>query len=66
MKENGGKIPREIKFRSGADFLRAFDLPLDGASYKRARDRFLRIFYSTFFWGEKGAKRERNVPPSLF
>jgi hypothetical protein len=59
MKENGGKIPREIKFRSGADFLRAFDLPLDGASYKRARDRFLRIFYSTFYWGEKGAKRER-------
>jgi hypothetical protein len=59
MPLNGGKVPREIKFRSGADFLRAFDLPLDGASYRRARDRFLRIFYSTFYWGEKGAKRER-------
>ena len=57
MKDNGGKSPRVIKFRSGADFLRAFDLPLDGASYKRARDRFLRIFYSTFYWGEKGTKR---------
>ena len=59
MKENGGKCPREITFKSGADFLKAFDLPLDGASYRRARDRFLRIFYSTFYWGEKGAKRER-------
>jgi hypothetical protein len=59
MKDNGGKIPRVITFKSGADFLKAFDLPLDGASYKRARDRFLRIFYSTFYWGEKGAKRER-------
>lgn len=59
MPNNGGKIPRVIQFRSGADFLKAFDLPLDGASYKRARDRFLRIFYATFFWGHKDAKRER-------
>jgi Plasmid encoded RepA protein len=66
MKENEGKCPRVIKFRSGADFLKAFDLPLDGASYKRARDRFLRIFYSTFYWGEKGGKRERMMRVHFF
>jgi hypothetical protein len=66
MKDNDGKCPREITFRSGADFLNAFELPLDGASYKRARDRFLRIFYSTFFWGEKGGKRERMMRVHFF
>lgn len=66
MKDNGGKCPRVITFQSGADFLKAFDLPLDGASYKRARDRFLRIFYSTFYWGEKGAKRERMFRVHFF
>ena len=66
MKDNGGKIPRVITFRSGADFLKAFGLPLDGASYKRARDRFLRIFYSTFYWGEKGAKRDRMFRVHFF
>ena len=66
MHLNGGKIPRVITFRSGADFLKAFGLPLDGASYKRARDRFLRIFFSTFFWGEKGSKREKMFRVHFF
>jgi hypothetical protein len=66
MAANNGKIPRVITFRSGADFLKAFDLPLDGASYKRARERFLRIFFSTFFWGEKGAKREKMFRVHFF
>jgi hypothetical protein len=48
-----GKIPRVIEFRRAADMLKAFDLPLDGASYRRMQERFLRVFYATFFYGSK-------------
>lgn len=57
MKDNGGNVPRVIEFHSGADFLRAFGLPLDGRTYKRAQERFLRIFYSTFYYGSKSSTK---------
>jgi hypothetical protein len=66
MKDNGGQIPRVIEFRSGADFLRAFGLPLDGRTYKRAQERFLRIFYSTFFYGPKAGKRAKLFSVRFF
>lgn len=67
IKDNGGKVPRVIEFHSGADFLRAFGLPLDGKSYRRAQERFLRIFYSTFYYGSKtGASRVRMFRVHFF
>src|SRR5436305_12026395 len=48
MIKNGGKCPRVLEFASGAEFLKAFDLPRDGKTYQRAQERFLRVFYSTF------------------
>ena len=51
-----GRVPRVIEFRRAADMLKAFGLPLDGRTYKRMQERFLRVFYATFFYGEKKAK----------
>ena len=42
---------RTIHFKSAADILRAFDLPLDGKSYRRIVAGFQRIFTSTIFFG---------------
>ncbi|MBV9483007.1 MAG: hypothetical protein JO249_20025, partial [Acidobacteria bacterium] len=56
MIQNGGKCPRVLEFGTGADFLKAFDLRLDGASYRRAIKRFKRIFFSTWYFGKKNAR----------
>jgi hypothetical protein len=58
-KKNGGKIPRVLEFASGKDFLNAFNLPLDGRTYRRAQERFLRVFYATWFWGPKHKSRAK-------
>ena len=54
-----GKVPRVVEFKSGRDFLRAFGLTEDGRSYKLAQERFLRVFYSTFYWGKKDSNRAK-------
>jgi hypothetical protein len=51
-----GKIPRVIEFESAAEMLKAFGLPLDGRTYQRMQQRFLRVFYSTFFYGREGQR----------
>jgi hypothetical protein len=56
MLGNDNKCPRVLDFATGADFLKAFDLRLDGASYRRAIQRFKRIFYSTWYFGKKNAR----------
>lgn len=56
MLANGNKCPRVLDFATGKDFLNAFDLRLDGASYIRAIQRFKRIFYSTWYFGKKNAR----------
>jgi hypothetical protein len=66
MTANGGKCPRVLQFASGADFLKAFDLPLDGRTYRRAQERFLRVFYSTFFFGKKNEHRARMLSVRFF
>jgi hypothetical protein len=60
-KKNNGKIPRVLEFASGSEFLKAFGLPLDGPSYRRAQDRFLRVFYSTWFFGKKNQRRRTRM-----
>jgi hypothetical protein len=64
--KNTGRIPRELEFASGADFLKAFGLPLDGPSYRRAQDRFLRVFYSTWFFGKKKERRAKMFRVQFF
>jgi hypothetical protein len=61
MDKNGGHCPRVLEFASGAEFLKAFELPIDGASYRRAQERFLRVFYSTFFYGPKRVKSRARM-----
>lgn len=56
MLQNGGQCPRVLEFGTGADFLKAFDLRLDGASYRRAIKRFKRIFFSTWYFGKVTAR----------
>lgn len=65
-KNNGGRIPRVLEFASGAEFLKAFGLPLDGPSYRRAQDRFLRVFYSTWFFGKKNQHRAKMFRVHFF
>jgi Replication initiator protein A len=66
MMKNEGNCPRSLEFASGADFLKAFDLPLDGRTYRRAQNRFLRVFYSTFFYGKKNQARARMFRVHFF
>ncbi len=61
-----GKVPRVVEFKSGREFLRAFDLPEDGPSYKRAQERFLRVFYSTYFFGKKNSSRAKLIRMHFF
>jgi Plasmid encoded RepA protein len=42
---------REFQFRSGAEILEEFGLPLDGPHYRRLIDGFQRIFASTIYFG---------------
>jgi len=65
-KANGGRIPRVLEFASGAEFLKAFGLPLDGPSYRRAQDRFMRVFYSTWFFGKKNQHRAKMFRVHFF
>lgn len=51
-----GNIPREIEFHRAADMLKAFGLPLDGRTYRRMQERFLRVFYATYFYGKEGER----------
>lgn len=51
-----GRVPRVIEFRRAADMLKAFGLPLDGRTYRRMQERFLRVFYATFFYGKKNER----------
>ena len=64
MDKSTGKVPRVIEFRRAADMLKAFGLPLDGRTYRRMQERFLRVFYATFFYGQKKAKG-RAAPYSV-
>jgi Replication initiator protein A len=66
MLKNGGKCPRVLEFASGAEFLKAFDLPLDGPAYRSAQERFLRVFYATFFFGRKDQARARLFRVNFF
>jgi hypothetical protein len=50
-----GVVPRVIEFRRAAEMLKAFGLPLDGKTYRRMQERFLRVFYATFFYGRKNS-----------
>jgi hypothetical protein len=59
MLKNGNTCPRVLEFASGADFLKAFALPLDGASYRRAVQRFTRVFYSTWYFGPPNQTKTR-------
>jgi len=60
MLQNNGQCPPVLEFQSGADFLKAFGLPLDGASYRRAIQRFERIVYATWYFGPADpAKRKK-------
>jgi hypothetical protein len=59
MIQNGNRCPEVLEFKSGADFLRTFGLPLDGASYRRAMARFMRVFYATWFWGPVNPTKTR-------
>ena len=51
-----GKIPRVIEFKRAADMLKAFGLPVDGRTYERMQERFLRVFYANFYYGMKNGK----------
>jgi hypothetical protein len=59
MLQNGNRCPEVLQFKSGADFLKAFGLPLDGRSYRRAVARFTRVFYATWFWGPVNPTKTR-------
>ena len=60
------KCPREIRFRSGADILQAFGLSKDGRSYKLMRDRILRVFHATYFYGRANKQRLTNYSFRFF
>jgi hypothetical protein len=49
---------RIISFRSGAQILREFDLPLDGPHYRRIIAAFGRIFSSTIYFGVPRGERD--------
>jgi hypothetical protein len=59
MLSNNGKCPAVLEFASGADFLKAFDLPLDGASYRRAVERFTRVVYATWYFGPASPTKKK-------
>ena len=52
---------RIIRFRSGADILREFGLPLDGRTYRRLVDSFKRVFGAQVFFGTDGKAARANV-----
>ncbi len=56
LNKRDGKIPRVIEFKRAADMLKAFGLPVDGRTYERMQERFLRVFYATFFYGTKNTR----------
>ena len=59
MLRNNGKCPPVLEFASGAEFLKAFDLPLDGASYTRAIERFTRVVYATWYFGPPNPTKKK-------
>ena len=61
MLQNDGRCPPVLEFASGADFLKAFDLPLDGASYRRAIDRFTCVVYATWYFGPPNPTKKKKL-----
>jgi hypothetical protein len=56
-KQPNGTIPRLIEFETAAEMLNAFGLPLDGRTYKRMQERFLRVFGATIQYGRTSGNR---------
>jgi hypothetical protein len=61
MLKNGGKCPEVLEFATAAEFLKAFDLPLDGASYNRAIERFTRVVYATWYFGPPNPPQKKKL-----
>jgi hypothetical protein len=57
-KAKDGTVPRVLEFSSGAEFLNAFGLQPDGKNYQRARRRFMRVFYATWFFSKNNQRDE--------
>lgn len=57
LKMKDSKVPRVIEFSRASDMLKALGLPLDGRTYRRMQERFLRIFKATFFYGKRNEAR---------
>ena len=54
-----GTIPRLVEFETAAEMLKTFGLPLDGRTYRRMQERFLRVFGATIQYGKKSGERRQ-------
>ena len=61
QKQVDGQIPQVIEFSRAADMLKAFGLPLDGRTYRRMQERFLRVLHATFYYGKPSSKGRENL-----
>jgi len=61
-----GTIPRLIEFETAAEMLKTFGLPLDGRTYKRTQERFLRVFGATIQHGKINGNRQRIMRVHYF
>jgi hypothetical protein len=55
VKEALKQNSRIIKFKNIKHFLETFEIDTVGKNYKYFKEAFLRIRYSTWYWGKKGA-----------